>query len=243
MQERLSAAQHLVRQGQYDEAIAEFEWLWQNMGHVEPAMNGVRVSLLARYIGKLVDTHPPARVSFTKLRDRAAIRANADHLTSRLRLGWIVLNEILRETEPTLAWFESVKDDERYTILLDRVAHRLVPLLKSRSRFQDIGRIYKDPVATLMKTLASFQAPPHIVVDPYPYPAPELSRNLQSLMRQRLQTVLDRLPKHIIEEAALMVTCLLAAGRIADAEAVEREARRLDPSEAMRAALENARGS
>jgi hypothetical protein len=39
-----------------------------------------------------------------------------------------------------------------------------------------------------------------------------------------------------------MVTCLLAAGRAVDADAVEREARRLDPSEAMRAALEKARG-
>ena len=62
-------------------------------------------------------------------------------------------------------------------------------------------------------------------------------------MRQMLQKLLDGLPKHVIEEAALMVTFLLAAGRTADADAVEREARRFDPSEATRAALEKARGS
>jgi hypothetical protein len=39
-----------------------------------------------------------------------------------------------------------------------------------------------------------------------------------------------------------VVKCLLAAGRSVDAEAVEREARRIDPSEEMRAALEKARG-
>ena len=57
-----------------------------------------------------------------------------------------------------------------------------------------------------------------------------------------MQTLLDRLPKKIIEEATLILTCLLAAGRIAEADAVEREACRLDPSEAMRAALQKSTG-
>src|SRR4029078_3265232 len=44
------------------------------------------------------------------------------------------------------------------------------------------------------------------------------------------------------EEPALLVNCLLAAGRSADADVVEREARRLDPSAAMRGARVKERG-
>lgn len=54
--------------------------------------------------------------------------------------------------------------------------------------------------------------------------------------------LLDGLPTQVIEDAAFMVKCLLAAGRATEADAVEREARRIDPSEEMRAALDSARG-
>jgi hypothetical protein len=242
MLKRVGAAQDLVRRGKYREATDEFEWLWENMDRVEPGMYGARMSLLAKYIGRLVGKHPSARVTFTEIRDRAAILATADHPTARLCLDWIVLNEILGEQERTLAWFDSVKKDERYATLLDRVAHRLVPLLTSRDRFADIGRMYKDPVATFVNFHHTFQAPPHIDADPY-HPDPQLSPNLQSVMRQGLRRILDRLPKHVIREATLLVKCLLAAGRTADADAVEREARRLDRSAAMRAALEKVRGN
>ena len=243
MHERLTAAENLLRDGKHDEAIAEFEWLWDNIDRIEPGMEGVRVSFMAKSIEDLVGKHAPARQRFTEIRDRTAMLARADITgTSRLRFDWIVLNEILSERERTLAWFDSVKDDKRYATVLDRVVPRLVPLLKSHNRFRDIGRIYKDPVATLVKTHRNFEAPPHIAADPYPDPDPDLRPDLQRLMRQTLQKLIDDLPKHVIEEAALMVTCLLAAGRTADAVAVEGEALRLDPSEAMRAALEKARG-
>lgn len=243
VRDRLNAAEELLKLGKYDEAMPEFEWLWENMERIEPSMSGVRVSFMARNIEKLVQEHPPARSRFGEIRDRSARLAATDlDTTAGLRFDWIVLNGILSEPEKTLTWFDSVKDDERYATVLDRVASRLVPLLKSHNRFRDIGRIYKDPVAKLAKTNRNFAPPPHIAADPYPDPDPDLSPDLQGLMRQMLQKLLDDLPKHVIEEAALMVTCLLAAGRTADADAVEREARRLDPSEAMRAALQKARG-
>jgi len=197
---------------------------------------------MAKTIESLVGKHPPARERFTAIRDRSATLAEADLTTARLRFDWIVLNEILGEEDRTLAWFDGVKDNERYAIVLDKVATRLVPLLESHDRFRDVGRLYKDPVATFVETHANFQAPPEISAEPNPDPDPRLTPDMQRLMRQMLQTLLENLPKHVIEEAALMVNCLLAAGRTTEADAVEREARRLDPSEAMRSALERARG-
>jgi hypothetical protein len=206
-------------------------------------MSGVRVSFMAKKIEELVGKYAPARQRFSEIRDRTALLTGADLAgTAGRRFDWIVLNEILGEQARTLAWFDSVKDDERHAAVLDRVAARLVPLLQSHDRFRDIGRLYKDPVATLVKTHRALEPPPDIAADPYPDPDPDLKPELQQLMRQMLRQLLDDLPKEVIEDAALMVTCLLAAGRTADADAVEREARRLDPSEAMRAALEKARG-
>jgi len=243
MGERLDAARELAKQGRFEEAAVEFEWLWDNMEHVEPDMSGVRVSFMAGDIGELVGKHPPARERFTQVRDRTAALADADLPSGAgRRFDWIVLNEILSERERTLAWFDGVKDDERYATVVDKVSTRLVPLLKSHNRLRDIGLLYRNPVGTFVETHRMLQMPPHVAADPYPDPDPKLSPKMQDIMRQMLRMVLDGLTDHIVEDAALMVTCLLAADRTTDADAVEREARRLDPSEKMRAALEKARG-
>ena len=243
MQDRLSAAEALVKEGTYDEATREFEWLWDNMARIDPGMSGVRVSFMAKSIEGLVGKHPQARQRFTEIRDLTGSLADADLPSgARRRFDWIVLNEILSEKERTLVWFDAVKDDERYATVLDKVSSRLIPLLESHDRFRDIGRIYKNPVARLVENHHSFQPPPEIAADPYPNPDPELNPKMQGIMRQMLEKILHDLTHHVVEDASLMVKCLLAAGRTADADAVEREARRLDPSEKMRAALEKARG-
>jgi hypothetical protein len=228
--DRLSAADELVKRGRYDEATREFEWLWDNMQRIEPSLSCVRVSVMAKSIKELVGKHPPARARFAEIRDRSA------------RRDWIVLNDVLSEPEKTLAWFDGVKDGEDRASVLDSVASRLIPLLKSHGRLRDIGRIYRDPVAELRRLHSAFQPPSHIADDPCSEPDPRLGPELQSLMQQVLQEIFEHLPKEVVEEAALMVASLLAAGRTADADAVEQEARRLDPSEAMRAALQKARG-
>jgi hypothetical protein len=168
MRERLNAARALVKQGKHDEATVEFEWLWENIDRIEPAMNGVRVSFMAKNIEELIGNHAPARERFTEIRDRSAILAEADLTTARLRNDWIILNEILGEQERTLAWFDTVKDDERYATVLDRVTSCLVPLLESHRRFRDIGRLYKDPVATFVETHGNFQVSPECAADPDP---------------------------------------------------------------------------
>ena len=129
-------------------------------------MEGVRVSFMANEIRALVDKHDAARARFAGIRDRAASLADADLTTAQLRFDWIVLNEILSEPERTLAWFDAVKSDERYAFVLDRCAFRLVKVLEERGRFGDIGRLYRDPVATLVKQHRARLPPPDITADP-----------------------------------------------------------------------------
>jgi hypothetical protein len=238
MSQRLNAARELSKAGRNDEATTEFVWLWENIDRVDPGMDGVRVSFMADNIRELVEKHEAARLRFAAIRDRAASLADADLTTARQRYDWIVLNEVLSEPERTLAWFEAVKNDERYALVLDRCSFRLVKLLQESARFADIGRLYKDPVATLVKDHRARLPPPNITAEP----GPDVPETIRPHMRKIMQMLLDSLPKQVIEDAAFMVKCLLAAGRLDEAAAVEREARHIDPSEEMRAALEKVRG-
>src|SRR5579871_5786680 len=200
MHDRLAAAEALVKAERYDEATKELIWLWENMDRVDPGMRGVRVSFMAKEIEDLANKHAPARQRFCEIRERTAQLADADIETSkRLRFDWIVLNEILSDTARTLAWFDAVKEDARYAGVLDGVASCLIPLLKSHQRYRDIGRLYRDPVATLVRTHSDLQPPPHIAADPYPDPNPNLRPDLQRLMRSMLQEILNGLSAEVIE--------------------------------------------
>jgi hypothetical protein len=232
MHHRLNAAEDLIGQGKHDEATAALLWLWDNMAELAPEMAGVRVSFMAHTIAELVRRHPPARRRFAEIRDRAALLAEDDgRIGVRWRSDWIVLNEILADDDRTLTWFDSVKDDDEKALLIDRLGQRLLPLLKSRGRLCDIGRLFQDPVARLIEEHACFQPPDGFDPDR----SANLPDNLLELMWQSLDNAFR-------SDAALLLAGLLAAGRSHDAEAVDREARRLDPSDAMAAGLEKARG-
>jgi hypothetical protein len=95
------------------------------------------------------------------------------------------------------------------------------PQLKSRNRLRDIGRLLKDPVASLVEEHWSLQPPPSF--DPK-IPA-GLPSNLLELVQKSLTDG--------FRESATRLASLLAARRTTDADAVEREALRSDPSEPM----------
>jgi hypothetical protein len=238
MERRLRAARDLLAAGRDEEATVEFIWLWENMDRIEPSMDGVRVSFMAENIRTLVDRHEAARALFAHIRDRSASLADVDLTTARQRHDWMVLNDILSEPARTLSWFDQVKNDDRYATVLDRCDFRLGKLLTAEGRFADLGRLYKDPVATFVKQHHNYTPPPNISTEP----GPEVSEKVRPVMRKMLQSILAGMSKYLIEDAELMVKCLVAAGRKAEADALEREARRIDPSDEMRAALERARG-
>jgi thiol-disulfide isomerase/thioredoxin len=223
MNGRLSFARTLLHAGQQDEATDHYVWLWHNMARVEPAMAGVRVSFMAGDIEALAAAHPPARERFARIRDELAAAADAGS-AGDARLDWIVLNKALSEEDRTIAWFDAAKDDPSAAPALARASHHLVDLLRQRKRWADIGRIYADPVAEIARN--------HEISKP-----PGLEA-LEPAMRDQVRIMLSKLFR---DGAALLYGCLRAAGRGAEAEAVEREAERLDPSDEMKTALVAAR--
>jgi hypothetical protein len=111
------------------------------------------------------------------------------------------------------------------------LGQRLLPLLKARGRLRDIGRLFQDPVARLLEEHMCFQPPSALEL--------EMPMNLPDRLLDLMWQSLDNAFR---SDAALLISGLLAAGRSLDADAVDREARRLDPSDAMAAGIEKARG-
>jgi hypothetical protein len=193
-------------------ATADFVWLWNNIAIVSPSMIGVRGSFLVSHIQELVARHPPARVPFARLRDRAAARAA---VAERYWSDWACLNKILGESHETLAWFDTVKHDPAYAEVLDRMPE-LVPLLAAHGRWAEIGGIWRDPQRELS---VAYEAVTH---------------HTRSKHSQEIVQVVWR---YFRRRAASLRRSLAAAGRDEEAAAIEREALRLDPSEQMREAL------
>ena len=63
IQERYFAAKSLIDTRKYDEAAAEFAWLWQHALEHDPAMLGVRLSFMASDMKILAERSPAAKRS------------------------------------------------------------------------------------------------------------------------------------------------------------------------------------
>jgi hypothetical protein len=134
----------------------------------------------------------------------------------------MVLNGLLGEDDLTVAWFDGIKDDPAVPIAAP-CGHHLVGLLGERKRWADIGHLYTDPLRELANHHRMCEPPPD---DEIP---PEMLAPLKTLMAQQFR-----------DAAALLSRCLRAAGRVTEADALEREAVRLDPSDEMKQGLAEA---
>jgi thioredoxin 1 len=221
MNDRLMLAKGMLAAGHHEEATDEFEWLWRNIANVDPGMTGVRLSFMASEIGSLIAAYPPARERFTRIRDQTAdgLAAAGDAVA---RLDWMVLNGLLDEDDRTVAWYDTVKDDPAHPIVAG-CAHHLVGLLGERKRWADIGRLYADPLRELANHHRMSEPPPDVEIPP------EMLAPLKTMMAQQFR-----------DAAALLSGCLRAAGRGPEAEALGREAVRLDPSDEMKQGLAEA---
>ena len=223
MEGRLDLADRLLDAGKLDDAAAHYLWLWDNIAKVEPGMSGVRVSFMASSIERLVGAHPPARLRFAAVRDRAGAVADAYPTRVGARVDWVVLNDVLGEQDATLAWFDAVKDGGGAAPIIEAAAQRLIPLLTQRKRWADIGRVYADPVAELVRQHELMNVPVPDWVDA------DVMTQVNTMMAVRFR-----------QNAALLFQSLRAAGRGDQARALEREASRRDPSAEMRTALRTA---
>ncbi|MBS2026714.1 MAG: thioredoxin family protein [Deltaproteobacteria bacterium] len=221
MQERMALAQMLVSANQLDEATKEYLWLWEHMLEHEPAMKGVRRSFLVMELYDLAAKHPPAREALARVRDAVAPRERTA-LRAEGLADWFSLNDALGERSRGLEWFDATRpkagDDKLLAWLLES---QVVPMLIEANRWADAGALFAQPLKTLEEAVALLNQADHMPSDTPPGFREFATKNLR-------------------EVAGQLVRALRAAHRDEEAKAVAAEARKLDDSAEMSAALGDA---
>jgi hypothetical protein len=225
---RHSAAKMRLDEKQYGDATKAYAWLWNNMLPADSSWKGVRLSSMLKEIGTLVGIDPLARATFCDIRDATADAAVAFGLrgSPAPRIDWLALNEALGEDDRTIEWFDAVNGNPDAATLIEDAAAMLLEPLKAHRRWADIGRLFPDPL-TRLREISAFLG---------------LARSFGSavLDREHSAGVRSAALNTVRAEAALIYGSLVAAGRTDEAKLIYREAIRLDPSEEMRSALQNA---
>jgi hypothetical protein len=223
VQARYADARKLLSAGQLVEATTEFVWLWENMLQLAPHMVGVRASFMVMSLQMLVARHPPARERFLAFREALTTVVEAGAPVLQQFNDWASLCKALGEEGHVLAWFD--RQGPGYappTELAGVVELQVVPLLRAKGRWADIGRLFRDPVLQVRQQQRMMSSVPMVTAQ-HPERAAEISRSME-------QTAVARI--------ALVYGALRAAGRSFEAEVVLSEARAVMPGPALEAAVE-----
>ena len=143
--ERRAGATALLEAARYDEALAEYQWLWAE----------ARTASVVAESRRLVAAHAPARTAFTALRDAATPTSDGESpLSLEAVFAWITLNEILGDADATLRWYDAnIAALPPSRTLAELVEVAILPLLIERARWSDIGVALADPVATFLRLI------------------------------------------------------------------------------------------
>ncbi len=210
----MALARHLLQAGRFEEAFPHVEELWLRSAEVSPSFGGVRVSFLLALISELVRALPAAKRRFAALRDELEPRLSTD---GEAGTDWLALNDALDDEQRSVEWIDRITAAPPGWARSD---FRVQDLLVKRERWADLGRILSDPIGRLTSGFRHLD-------ELRDAPIPEEHR---AEMR-------GWLTENCRKEAGILVKALRAAGRMADAEDVERVARERDPSDEMRRAL------
>jgi thioredoxin 1 len=224
IQARLDLAQKLVWTGKLDEATEEYVWLWQNMLNYEQAMVGVRLSFMASSMADLAKRHKPAHEQFAKLRDELTKKLAAEKVDPHELMDWVCLNQVVGESEKTLAWFDKIKSEPRWRPLFRYVERDLRDLLVAADRWADVALFVEDPVEELerdyemMKMLSKESIP-------------------DGLSEAAVESMVEGQYQMARESAGYTYAALLAGEREKEAAQFAKRARELDDSAALLRAL------
>jgi hypothetical protein len=213
---RYAHANALLSVGKLDKATDEFVWLWQHMLEHQPSMCGVRVSFLASVVRTLAKKYPHARARFRALRDELTPIVDSGTPNRSQLQDWAVLCKVVGQNNRVLQWFDRAgpnfepSREHRWVINCC-----VIPLLKKRGRWADIGRLYPNPLHVLRSAHAIVADIPMIITK-RPKQAAEIRKSIE---------------RHFLGTVGTLYASLRAAARDVDAQTVLEEARRMMPGE------------
>ncbi len=209
--------------GKFEEALAEYHWLWEHMLEHDSSMSGVRRSFLASDIKDLIAEYEPAREVFRHLRDLAETRLKQAPDWDTL-LDWLKLNDMIDDPDATLAWVDRMLEDEDGIATLKHVEYAVRDTLIEHGRYDALGRLIEDPRLSLQRDLAIMQGASRSLV----------SAAMSEEARRASRATARRL---FADRAAILHASLLAAGRSDEAWDILEQALAEEDSVEMRLAL------
>jgi hypothetical protein len=219
---QLVLARELARSGAFSEAAAHYLRVVDRIPKtdaIDAIMYRVERSFFFDELKRRPEKHLRGVRAITAMRDRfepppAAIPDDLDALED-----WVLLNDALRESEKSLRWFDATRDalmrSERRA-LFERV---FTPVLITAGRWRDAGELAGDPLGKLSTGAAYW----------------EITKTNADFHGQS-----DHARDSLRKDAAMLIRAMRAAGRTDDERAVREEALKIDPSDEMRAVLDEA---
>jgi RNA polymerase sigma factor (sigma-70 family) len=174
VQSRYQHAQELVRKGNWEPALTELLWCFDEGMVRIPAFGGVRRSFLLSDLGKLAQNYPPALAALQARRDKAQQRMEEFSTDSQAPRDFAAINNAIGETTATLKYYDELPaTDPRRRGL---AAIGLYDLFVDRQRYADAlqARPYES-MNSLFDRIAEQARQP---------PAPGLSSEAAASMRR-----------------------------------------------------------
>ncbi len=148
-QRRMRYARVLAEKGQFEKALEEYLWCYDN-GLKDPAFYGVRNSFLLGDIARLGEQHPPARAALLQRRDEREKKVISGTDGKRDLDDVIAINEAIRDEEGTLRLFNGLSGgDEKARTKRLRMVDNVLELLVKARRYSEILELVPDPVAKM----------------------------------------------------------------------------------------------
>jgi hypothetical protein len=109
--DRLRKARTLALEGQFEEALAEFEWFHENSLIEDPSLRGVRRSFALSYWAELGEQYPPALRALIALRDRNRTSLLAGLHDNKLFADIEAINRYLSDEQATYRLFSFLHEN------------------------------------------------------------------------------------------------------------------------------------
>ena len=137
VESRYKHAQELAKAGQYEDALKEFLWCYDEGMAPLPEYGGVRYSYVLQMIAKLGETYPPALASLRERRDKAEQRILASPNDFTATMSFASINHYLKEDTRNLQFYDRLKsDDPRKPVFGSHVYDELANAQRYRDAIQ-----------------------------------------------------------------------------------------------------------
>ncbi|MCP4590619.1 MAG: hypothetical protein GY842_07740 [bacterium] len=136
---RSQLADSLIEKRYYDDAMAEYLWVWDQARALDPQFLETRGPHLAHRLGQLARGHLPTRKEIERRRDAAEQRlllGEGTHMSIRILSD---LNAALGQPEATIALYDRFRRERSDDPLASEWNYLLFDTLREAHRYQDIA--------------------------------------------------------------------------------------------------------